>query len=146
MNKILSFKDYSEIYINPRRTKSETNISCKKHNNTPDYDYNSDYEYDEYDFFVNVETPFQIQNNTNKSKNIAPNVSNINNIPNIPNVSNINNIPNIPNITNINDINNINDTEIDNIIINPQPFSYKNILNSLYLKLLVPAAIIFFLY
>jgi hypothetical protein len=129
MNKILSFKDYSEIYINPRRTKSETDISCKKHNNnTSDYDYNSDYEYDEYDFFVNVETPFQIQNNTNKSKNIEPVITN---------TSNVNNIK---------DINDINDTEIDNIIIKPQPFSYKNILNSLYLKLLVPVAIIFFLY
>jgi hypothetical protein len=127
MNKILSFKDYSEIYINPRRTKSETDISCKKYNNY-DCDYNSDYEYDEYDFFINVETPFQLQNNTNKSKNIEPVINNINNISNISN------------------INDINDTEIDNIIIKPQPFSYKNIFNSLYIKLLLPAAIIFFLY
>jgi hypothetical protein len=41
MNKILSFKDYSEIYINPRRTKSETDISCKKYNNNYDYDYDN---------------------------------------------------------------------------------------------------------
>jgi len=92
MNKILSFKDYSEIYINPRRTKSETDISCKKYNNNCDYDYNSDYEYDEYDFFVNVETPFQIQKNTNKSKSIEPVINNINDISNINNISNINDI------------------------------------------------------
>jgi hypothetical protein len=125
MNKILSFKDYSEIYINPRRTKSETDISCKKYNNNYDCDYNSDYEYDEYDFFVNVETPFQLQNNTKKIKSIEPVINNINNIP---------------------DINDINDTEIDNIIIKPQPFSYEYILNSPCIKLLVPFIIIFILY
>ena len=33
MNKILSFKDYSELYINPRRTKSETCINNSNNTN-----------------------------------------------------------------------------------------------------------------
>ena len=71
MNKILSFKDYSELYINPRRTKSETcinNTNNFENTNNTKNNYDSDSDYDEYDFFVKLEQPFQNYTDTNNNK------------------------------------------------------------------------------